>query len=257
MPAARRPSCWPPPTARCTPPRQWAAAACAAPADRTLRGMGTRPSEAIEDYAKAIYSLCRQGEGSATTNALADRLGVTPASVSAMVKKLDERGLVRHVRYKGVALTPAGERVALEVMRHHRLLETYLAEQLGVPWDRVHEEAEALEHVLSEYLEARIATVLGHPTHDPHGDPIPSATLEIEEAETVRLADLEAGARGVFVRVSDSDPAMLRYLTDRGVALGDELEVLERQPFDGPLTVRFGDESHVFGGTLAQAMRVE
>ena len=106
---------------------------------------------------------------------------MTPASVSAMVKKLDERGLVRHVRYKGVALTPAGERVALEVMRHHRLLETYLAEHLGVPWDRVHEEAEALEHVLSEYLEARIAAKLGHPTHDPHGDPIPSASLELPD----------------------------------------------------------------------------
>jgi DtxR family Mn-dependent transcriptional regulator len=216
-----------------------------------------RPSEAIEDYAKAIYALARQGDGTAATNALAERLGVTPASVSAMVKKLAERGLVRHVRYKGVALTPAGERVALEVMRHHRLLETYLAEHLGVPWDRVHEEAEALEHVLSEYLEGRIAAKLGHPTHDPHGDPIPNASLEIEEEESFRLSDLEAGDRGRFVRVSDSDPAMLRYLAERGVALGDELEVLERQPFDGPLTVRFGDNLHVLGGGLARAMRVE
>jgi DtxR family Mn-dependent transcriptional regulator len=217
----------------------------------------TRPSEAIEDYAKAIYSLAHQGDGTVATNALAERLGVTPASVSAMVKKLDERGLVRHVRYKGVALTPAGERVALEVMRHHRLLETYLAEHLGVPWDRVHEEAEALEHVLSEYLEGRIAAKLGHPTHDPHGDPIPSASLELPIEETSRLADLEPGDAGKFVRVSDSDPAMLRYLDERGVTLGDELEVLERQPFDGPLTVRFGDQLHVLGGTLARAMRVE
>ena len=217
----------------------------------------TRPSEAIEDYAKAIYSLAHQGDGTVTTNALAERLGVTPASVSAMVKKLDERGLVRHVRYKGVALTPAGERIALEVMRHHRLLETYLAEHLGVPWDRVHEEAEALEHVLSEYLEGRIAAKLGHPTHDPHGDPIPSASLELPIEETSRLSDLEPGDSGRFVRVSDSDPAMLRYLDERGVSLGDELEVLERQPFDGPLTVRFGDRLHVLGGTLARAMRVE
>jgi DtxR family Mn-dependent transcriptional regulator len=206
---------------------------------------------------KALYALARQGDGTATTNALAERLGVTPASDSAMVKKLDERGLVEHVRYKGVALTRAGERVALEVMRHHRLLETYLAEHLGVPWDRVHEEAEALEHVLSEYLEARIAAKLGNPTHDPHGDPIPSATLEISEEESSRLSDLEPGDRGRFVRVSDSDPAMLRYLDERGVALGDELEVLERQPFDGPLTVRFGDRLQVLGGTLARAMRVE
>ncbi|RKQ92926.1 DtxR family iron (metal) dependent repressor [Solirubrobacter pauli] len=223
--------------------------------NRNLGGMA-RPSEAIEDYAKAIYSLARQGDGTATTNALAERLGVTPASVSAMVKKLDERGLVRHVRYKGVALTPDGERVALEIMRHHRLLETYLAEHLGVPWDRVHEEAEALEHVLSEYLEARIAAKLGHPTHDPHGDPIPTAELEIVEEDSRRLSELEPGDCGTFVRVSDSDPAMLRYLDERGVKLGDPLEVLERQPFDGPLTVRFGDKLHVFGGTLAHAMRV-
>ena len=132
-----------------------------------------RPSEAIEDYAKAIYSLARQGDGTVTTNALAERLGVTPASVSAMVKKLDERGLVEHVRYKGVRLTPDGERVALEIMRHHRLLETYLAEHLGVPWDRVHEEAEALEHVLSEYLESRIAAKLGHPDARPARGPDP------------------------------------------------------------------------------------
>jgi DtxR family Mn-dependent transcriptional regulator len=126
-----------------------------------------------------------------------------------------------------------------------------------VPWDRVHEEAEALEHVLSDYLEARIAAKLGHPTHDPHGDPIPTADLEILEEDSCRLSDLEAGDRGRFVRVSDSDPAMLRYLDERGVKLGDDCEVLERQPFDGPLTVRFGDKLHVLGGTLAQAMRVE
>ena len=146
------------------------------------------------------------------TNDLAERLGVTPASVSAMVKKLDERGLVEHVPLQGRALTAAGERVALEVLRHHRLLELYLAEHLGVPWDRVHEEAEALEHVLSEYLEARIAAKLGDPTHDPHGDPIPSVDLQIDEGDARALESLEAGATGRFVRVSDSDPAMLRYL---------------------------------------------
>ena len=216
-----------------------------------------RPSEAIEDYAKAIYSLARQGDGTATTNALAERLGVTPASVSAMVKKLDERGLVRHVRYKGVALTPEGERVALEIMRHHRLLELYLATSLGVPWDRVHDEAEVLEHVLSEDLEALIAAKLGHPTHDPHGDPIPSAELVLEDTPSVTLASLEAGASGVLARVSDSEPEMLRYLAARGIAPGARFEVLERQPFDGPLFVRFGEAVHVLGGDLARAMRVE
>jgi DtxR family Mn-dependent transcriptional regulator len=216
-----------------------------------------RPSEAIEDYAKAIYALGRRGDGTVTTNALAERLGVTPASVSAMVKKLAERGLVAHVPYRGVALTADGERVALEVLRHHRLLELYLAEHLGVPWDRVHAEAEALEHVLSEYLEARIADKLGDPTHDPHGDPIPDAGLNIDEGDTRSLASLGAGARGRFVRISDSDPAMLRYLDERGVQLGDELEVVDRQPFDGPLIVRFGDGLHTLGGRLAGAMRVE
>ena len=216
-----------------------------------------RRSEAIEDYAKAIYALSRRGDGAVTTTALAARLGVTPASVSAMVKKLADRGLARHEPYHGVQLTAEGERVALTVMRHHRLLELYLAEHLGVPWDRVHEEAEALEHVLSADLEARIADKLGHPTHDPHGDPIPDADLVIDEGDTRPLAELEVGDRGRFVRVSDSDPEMLRYLDGRGIALGDELEVVERQPFDGPLSVRFGADEHVLGGGLARAMRIE
>ncbi|MFL5843830.1 MAG: metal-dependent transcriptional regulator [Solirubrobacteraceae bacterium] len=222
-----------------------------------MAAAGPRHSDAIEDYAKAIYALARRGDGSVSTNALAERLSVTPASVSAMLKKLAERGLAEHAPYKGVRLTGAGEKVALEVLRHHRLLELYLAEHLGVPWDRVHEEAEALEHVLSEDLEARIAAKLGHPTHDPHGDPIPNARLQIDEGDTRGLADLAVGDRGRFVRVSDSDGDMLRYLAERGVAIGDELEVVDIQPFGGPLTVRFGDTDHAIGGALASAMRVE
>ena len=214
-------------------------------------------SQAIQDYAKAIYALATRSEAPVTTNALAERLGVTPASASAMVKKLSERGLVEHAPYRGVELTDEGERVALEVLRHHRLLELYLAEHLGVPWDRVHDEAEALEHVISEDLEARIAAKLGNPTHDPHGDPIPDAQLRIQEGTTRKLTDLRRGDRGRFVRVSDSDPAMLRYLDQRGIQLGDRLEVADRQPFDGPLTVRFGAAEHVLGGSLAAAMRVE
>jgi len=214
-------------------------------------------SDAIEDYAKAIYALAQRSREAVSTNALAERLQVTPPSVSAMVKKLSEQGLVEHVPYRGVRLTAAGERLALEVLRHHRLLELYLAEHLGVPWDRVHEEAEALEHVLSEGLEARIAAKLGNPTHDPHGDPIPDAQLHIEECKTDCLADLEAGYRGRFVRISDSDPAMLRYLDERGVRLGDRFEIVDRQPFGGPLSVRFGEDVQVLGGALARAMRVE
>lgn len=217
----------------------------------------TRPSEAMEDYAKAIYALARREDGAVTTNALAERLGVTAGSASAMIKKLAARGLVEHAPYRGVTLTREGERVALEVLRHHRLLELYLARYLDVPWDRVHDEAEALEHVLSEELEARIASKLGHPTHDPHGDPIPDADLVIDEGITSALGDMAVGARGRFVRVSDSDPEMLRYLGRRGIALGDDLEVVERQPFEGPTTVRIGEAEHALGGALVRAMRVE
>jgi DtxR family Mn-dependent transcriptional regulator len=214
-------------------------------------------SPAIEDYAKAIYALQHRDDDVVTTNALAERLGVTAASASGMVKRLGELGLVEHEPYHGVLLTEAGRRVALEVLRHHRLLELYLTKSLGVPWDRVHAEAEVLEHVLSEELEEAIAAKLGDPTVDPHGDPIPTRELTIDEGETRSLNALEAGARGMFTRVSDSDPEMLRYLSTRGIAPGDEFEVVDKHPFDGPLFVRFGDSVHVLGGTLARAIRVE
>jgi DtxR family Mn-dependent transcriptional regulator len=210
----------------------------------------------VQDYAKAIYALQGRCGGAVSTTALAERLGVTAASASGMVRKLDELGLVTHVPYRGVVLTTSGSRVALEVLRHHRLLELYLNETLGVPWDRVHDEAEVLEHVLSEDLEALIAAKLGNPTHDPHGDPIPSADLVIEEEPTESLAALEAGATGTFVRVSDSDPEMLRYLAERGIAPGDPFSVQDKQPFGGPLFVAFRGHMHVLGGKLAGAMRV-
>jgi DtxR family Mn-dependent transcriptional regulator len=215
-----------------------------------------RPNEAIENYAKAIYALEQRDGGPVTTNALAERLAVTPASASSMAKKLARLGLVTHVPYKGVKLTERGRRVALEVLRHHRLLELYLTESLGVPWDRVHDEAEVLEHVLSEELEELIAAKLGNPTHDPHGDPIPSRELTIKEDATESVARLEVGAKGRFVRVSDSNPEMLRYLADEGIAPGDRFEVVDKQPFGGPLSMRFGKHVHVIGGELARAMRV-
>jgi DtxR family transcriptional regulator, Mn-dependent transcriptional regulator len=215
-------------------------------------------SAAIEDYAKAIYALQERGDGCAvTTNALAERLGVTPASASAMAKKLDAMGLVTHVRYRGVQLTPKGTAIALEVLRHHRLLELYLSETLGLPWDRVHDEAEVLEHVLSEELEELIAAKLGDPTHDPHGDPIPTRDGLIPDEPTVSLQALATGDCGRFVRISDSDPEMLRYLAARGIAPGDSFEVVDKQPFDGPVFARFASEVHVLGGSLARAMRVE
>src|SRR5919198_6508717 len=176
---------------------------------------------AVQDYAKAIYAL-ETRDGTATTNALAERLDVRPASVSGMLKKLAVLVLV---------------------------------ESLGMSWDEVHAEAEVLEHVLSEGLEELIAAKLGDPTLDPHGDPIPSRELTIADDESGALYDLEPGRLATFVRVSD-DPEMLRFLAERGIAPGARLEVVERQPFDGPLYVRSGDEVHVLGATLARAMRV-
>jgi DtxR family transcriptional regulator, Mn-dependent transcriptional regulator len=213
--------------------------------------------QAVEDYAKAVYAIESRGDGPVSTNALADRLGVTAGSASAMIKKLHALGLVTHVPYRGVELTGAGEKLALEVLRHHRLLELFLVEELGLPWDRVHAEAEVLEHVLSEELEALIAAKLGDPTVDPHGDPIPTPDGRVAEAPTTALDALPVGAAGVFVRVSDSDPAMLRYLDSRGIRPGDAFEVVDRQPFGGPLFVRFGGETHPLGGELAAAMRTQ
>jgi DtxR family Mn-dependent transcriptional regulator len=212
---------------------------------------------AIEDYSKAIFALESRKDEPVSTNALAERLGITPGSVSAMLKRLDELGVTTHVPYRGVRLTSEGRRIALEVVRHHRLLESYLAEALGMSWDRVHAEAEVLEHVLSDDLEELIAAKLGHPTVDPHGDPIPNADLELEERPTDRMESLQPGDAGLFVRVSDSDPEMLRYLAERGIAPGERFTVRERQPFGGPLFVLFGDREHAIGGQLAGAMRVE
>ena len=221
------------------------------------RTEGTEVSNAVQDYAKAIWSIAQRNDEPVSTSAIADRLEVSPASASAMVKRLEALGLATREPYHGVRLTPAGQRVALEVLRHHRLLELYLAEALGMPWDRVHEEAEVLEHAISPELSELIAAKLGHPTHDPHGDPIPTRDGDIDEPPTRALADLAAGERGVFARVSDSNPDMLRYLSERGIAPGDELEVIGRGPFGGPLSVRTGGREHALGDQLARAMRVE
>ena len=221
-----------------------------------MESKNERHSPAVEDYAKAIYTLQRRADSPVTTTALAERLDVSAASASGMVRRLSEIGLVKHEPYKGVELTERGNAVALEVIRHHRLLELLLAD-LGVPWDRVHDEAEVLEHHISEELEALIAERLGDPTHDPHGDPIPTADLSVDEGSSIALNDLEIGQRGRFVRVSDSDPEMLRYLSDLGLAPGEQLELIGREPFEGPLVVGFGGKQHPLGIALASAMRVE
>jgi DtxR family Mn-dependent transcriptional regulator len=211
---------------------------------------------AVEDYVKAVYML-ELREETVSTTALAARLEVTPAAVSGMLRKLTTLGLVEHEPYHGVRLTDPGRLVALEVIRHHRLLELFLVENLGMGWDEVHAEAEVLEHVLSEELEEVIAAKLGHPTLDPHGDPIPSRELAIaDDGASCDLYQLEPGAHATLVRVSDDDPEMLRFLTERGITPGTRLEVIDRQPFEGPLSVRVGDDVHVLGAVLTRAMRV-
>jgi DtxR family Mn-dependent transcriptional regulator len=220
----------------------------------TLEG---HSSPAVEDYAKAIYSLEQRGEQPVSTSALAERLEVSPASASAMVRRLDELGLVQHEPYHGVRLTAGGRRIALEVIRHHRLIELYLAEALGMSWDRVHAEAEVLEHAISPELSELIAEKLGNPTHDPHGDPIPSADGRLDEPATVSLDVLEPGASGTLTRVSDTDPELLRFLSTKGIAPGMRFQIVDKQPFGGPLFVRFGRKVHPLGGALTRAMRVE
>jgi DtxR family transcriptional regulator, Mn-dependent transcriptional regulator len=207
-------------------------------------------SVAVQDYLKAIYALESAGER-VTTSALARRMHVSAPSATAMTKRLDELGLVERLPYRGVALTDAGRRNALEVLRHHRLLERYLVDRLGLSLDEVHAEAELLEHALSEELEARIDEDLGYPTHDPHGDPIPDSELRLVHHEDRTLLELEPGARVSIARVPDDDPALLRYLGTLGLVPGSRLELVARAPFGGPVTVRTDRGEHAISRDLA------
>ena len=212
-------------------------------------------TDAIQDYLKEIYKLEASGRR-ATTSALARRLEVSAPSVTSMLKKLASLGLVEHERYRGATLTVRGERVALEVIRHHRLLEQYLVETLGLPIDAVHAEADRLEHALSEELEAHIDRTLGFPTSDPHGDPIPGPDLKIVRTKTTPLSTLEAGAKVTVSRVPDGDGDLLRYLSELKLTPGSRLEVRESAPFDGPVTVRVGGSDHAISRELAALIDV-
>jgi DtxR family Mn-dependent transcriptional regulator len=214
-----------------------------------------RITPAIEDYLKAIYTL--QQQGAVTTSLLGELRGSKPGSVTGMVKKLAEMNLVRHTPYQGVELTAAGERIALEVIRHHRLLELYLVEALGYSWDEVHEEAEKLEHHISEKLEARIAARLGHPTLDPHGDPIPSVEGRLPQSDNLRLADLQVAERARIVRMRDQSAERLRYLADLGLVPGAAVEITASAPFDGPLSLRVGAATYALDRRMARAIEVE
>ena len=207
-------------------------------------------SVAVQDYLKAIYTLESAGER-VTTSALAQRMGVSAPSATAMTKRLDELGLVKRVPLRGVALTVAGRRGALEVLRHHRLLERYLVDRLGLALDEVHAEAELLEHALSEELEAKIDAELGFPTHDPHGDPIPDRELRVVPAAHRTLLDLEPGARASVSRVPDGDSDLLRYLGELGLVPGSDLELVAYAPFGGPVTVRTTLGEHAISRELA------
>jgi DtxR family Mn-dependent transcriptional regulator len=205
---------------------------------------------AVQDYLKAIYALESAGER-VTTSALAQRMGVSAPSATAMAKRLADLSLVERAPYRGVVLTERGRRGALEVLRHHRLLERYLADRLGLSLDEVHAEAELLEHALSEQLEARIDADLGYPTHDPHGDPIPDRDLRLDDAPGRTLLDVAPGASATISRVPDGDAALLRYLEELALVPGRHAEVVSAAPFGGPVTVRTGTGEHAISRELA------
>ena len=211
---------------------------------------------AVQDYLKAIYQL---GGTSAPvpTNEIAERLGVRPASASGMLRRLGELGLVTYAKYKGTRLTVRGTKAAVEMIRHHRLLELYLARIVGMPWDKVHAEADALEHHISEELESRLDELLGHPTTDPHGDPIPSPDLVLEETDYITLSSVDAGARCVVRRVSDRSPELLRHLDELGLRPGAKVRVIESVPFGGGVRVRVKGADASLGADGADAVFVE
>jgi len=212
-------------------------------------------TQAVEDYLKTIYEIERE-HGRVATTVLAEQLGVAPASATGMIKKLADMELVAYEPYQGVVLTQTGRKIALEVLRHHRLIELFLTETLDVPWDQVHAEAHKIEHVLSEDLVDRIDAVLGHPTTDPHGAPIPTREGRVDQPPCRRLADLESGQSAVVSEVYDNDPALLRYLGELGLYPRVSLRVVRVAPFNGPVTVRVGDNDHALGREVAYQILV-
>lgn len=212
-------------------------------------------SESIENYLKAIYALRREA-GKVLTTQLAERLEVKPASVTGMVRKLAQMKLVTYKPYQGVALTKSGQKIALEVIRHHRLLELYLSEVMGLPWDKVHIEAEKLEHALSEELEDRIDELLGHPTTDPHGSPIPSKAGKVNSSDSHRLSELKQGEKAKIAEVNDEDAGFLRYVAKLGLFPGKVIEVVNIAPYKGPLTLKVNENKIVIGCEAAEQIMV-
>src|SRR6266550_1473312 len=212
----------------------------------------------VEDYLKAIYALGGGvGADAVATSDIAQKLLVAPASVSGMVRRLAEQGLLSYERYRGVKLTDSGRRAALRTLRRHRVIESYLSNALSYPWDRVHEEAERLEHAASDELVDRMAAAIGEPAVDPHGAPIPSRDGRMDETEYFPLAELGAGLGVRVVRVSDDDPGMLRYLAELQIRPGTEILIVSKAPFGGPITLRIGTSLKSIGPGLAAQVLVE
>lgn len=208
-------------------------------------------SQAVEDYLKAIYKLEADEPGASTTR-IAEALDVSSASATNMVKRLSKMGLVDYQSYKGASLTSSGRKIALEIIRHHRLLELYLLEVMGYSWDEVHDEAEKLEHHISEQFEDKIAELLDNPTHDPHGDPIPTKDGIMPSMEVEPLTDAEEGHQYIISRVKNQDPALLRYLEKIGLLPGTKLTIKERGPFKGPITLNVEETEQVLGHEVAE-----
>lgn len=221
---------------------------------------GAAHTAAVENYLKVIYSLAERDGSPATTSRLAERLGVLASSASGMVRRLVELGLVEHRPYGEITLTEPGTTAALSVVRRHRLVEMYLVSELGFGWDEVHDEAEVLEHAVSDRLLERMDARLGRPRFDPHGDPIPGSD-GVPAVHAQRLSTVAPGTRGRLVRVDDTDPQMLRHLSERAIGLGEALELIDRRPFDGPFVVRSGDKGrvreHDFAPALAAALWID
>lgn len=210
----------------------------------------------MEDYLKAIYHLL-QSKGQANTNDLAKSMNVSAPTVTQMIKRLVELKLATHEPYKGITLTTTGDKMALETIRHHRLIEQYLYEALGVPWDKVHKEAEKLEHVISEDLEERMAEALNHPTHDPHGSPIPSPDLVINEQDLQYLSELEKDSRAVISEVPDEDPKLLRYLEDLGLKPEIRFILKNIEPYGGPVVIEVNGSKLYIGSEAASQIKVK
>lgn len=208
-------------------------------------------SQSVEDYLKVIYVLESEGSG-ATTNNIAEMMEVSSASVTNMLKRLAGLNLIEHKSYKGAKLTEAGMKIALEILRHHRLLELYLKEIMGYGWDEVHEEAEKLEHHISEQFEDKIAELLNHPTHDPHGDPIPTKDGVMPEMASLPLADADIDHQYIIGRVKDQDPELLRYLEKIGIIPGVRIQILDKAPFNGPVQVKLEDDEKTIGFNIAE-----